>query len=312
MSSRGAVFSLIIARLLPYFLAGVAVKNDFKEKKYAWMEKWIHIGAYIPPLSYAIVAAVNGWFHQGYSFCTVIIFNGECAEDEDYRYPSCHSLYPYFIACVVIVIELLIATIAMIILLCSFKRITTERLGSYGMMRIVAKARTQRFNEVFRQSGLYMLSFWLCYVLWFAQSLVWILSSVMSLNLHIASLCLIACQGFVITVMYFFLQRKSQKEIRDIIPGHRPLANTNPETVSMIKANAARPPARTSLIGASTSRKDFSFNIFDGCPDADSPWAAYLNDDEMDETNVFTSEAEEEAGMRDDLSTSLLEDHERS
>ena len=29
------VFSLIIARLLPYFFAGVAVKNEFKEEKYA-------------------------------------------------------------------------------------------------------------------------------------------------------------------------------------------------------------------------------------------------------------------------------------
>ena len=50
-------------------------------------------------------------------------------------------------------------------------------------------------------------------------------------------------------------------------------------------------------------------NIFDGCSDEDSPWAAYLYGDEMDETNVFMSEAEEEAGMRNDLSTSLLEDH---
>jgi hypothetical protein len=32
------VILLIIAHLLPYFFAGVAVKNDFKEEKYAWME----------------------------------------------------------------------------------------------------------------------------------------------------------------------------------------------------------------------------------------------------------------------------------
>ena len=131
----------------------------------------------------------------------------------------------------------------------------------------------------------------------------------MSYNLFIASLCLFVCQGFVITVIYFALQRKSQKEIKDIIPGRRPLASTNSETVSVIRANAARTPVRISLIGASTSQKGFSLNIFDGCLDVDLPLAAYLNDNEMDNTNVFMSEADNEAGMRNDLSTSLLKDH---
>ena len=131
----------------------------------------------------------------------------------------------------------------------------------------------------------------------------------MSYILFIASLCLFACQDFVITVIYFALQRKPQKEIKDIIPDRRPLANTNPETVSVLRANAARTPARTSLIGASSSPKEFSFNIFDRCLDANSPCPTYLNDDEMDKTNVFMSKAGEKSGMRNDLSTSLLKDH---
>ncbi len=273
------------------------------------MEKWIHISAYLPPLSYAIVAAVNGWFRQSYAFCTVIKVADECVDD--YRDPSCHSIELYLMRSAIVFAELLIATIAMIILLCSFNRSMIERVGPSGGMNIVAKARTQRFNEVVRQSGLYMISCWLCYVPMCIQSLVWITSGMIYYNLAIVSLCLCSCQGIVITVIYFALQRKSKQEIKDIIPGRRPLANANHETVSMIRANAAaRPTTRSSLRGASTSRKEFSFNIFDGCPDEDSPWAAYfLYDYEMDddETNVFMSEAEGEAGMRNDLSTSLLE-----
>ena len=291
--------------LLIYFLTGVALKNDFKEEKYVWMEKWIHIGTYLPPLSYAIVAAVNGWFRQSYAYCVTVA--DECGDD--YRDPHCHSIELYYMKSAIVFTELLIATIAMIILLCSFKRIMKEHVGSSGRMNIVAKARTQRFKEVIRQSGLYMISCWLCYVLLCIQWLVWNATGRISYNVAIASLCLFACQGIVITVIYFALQRKSKQEIKDIIPGRRPLANANHETVSMIRANAAIPPSRSSLRGASTSRKEFSFNIFDGCPDEDSPWAAYLYDDEMDETNVSMSEAEEEAGMRNDLSTSLLEDH---
>lgn len=301
------VFANHSYHLLTYFLTVAASKNDFKEEKYAWMEKWIHIGAYLPPLSYAIVAEVNGWFRQSYAFCTVVKVADECVDD--YRDPSCHSIELYLMRSAIVFTELLIATIAMIILLCNFNRSMIERVGSSGGMNIVAKARTQRFNEVVRQSGLYMISCWLCYVPMCIQSLVWITSGMIYYNLAIVSLCLCACQGIVITVIYFALQRKSKQEIKEIIPGRGPLANANHETVSMIRANAARPTTRSSLRGASSSRKEFSFNIFDGCPDEDSPWAAYLYGDEMDETNVFMSEAEEEAGMRNDLSTSLLEDH---
>ena len=46
----------------------VAVKNNFQEEKYAWMEKWIHVEAYLLPVTLAIVAAVEGWINPGLSF----------------------------------------------------------------------------------------------------------------------------------------------------------------------------------------------------------------------------------------------------
>ena len=51
-------------------LALVSVKNNFKEEKYAWIEKWIHLGAYIPPLIFSIFATVRGWMKPGAFICS--------------------------------------------------------------------------------------------------------------------------------------------------------------------------------------------------------------------------------------------------
>ena len=51
-------------------LALVSVKNNFKEEQYAWMEKWIHLGAYVPPFIFVLVAAAHGWIKPGYGLCS--------------------------------------------------------------------------------------------------------------------------------------------------------------------------------------------------------------------------------------------------
>lgn len=46
----------------------VALKNNFDESKYSWMEKWIHIGAYLPPLALAITSLALGWIKPGLAY----------------------------------------------------------------------------------------------------------------------------------------------------------------------------------------------------------------------------------------------------
>jgi len=65
-------------------LALVSVKNNFKEEKYAWMEKWIHLGAYVPPLIFAIYATVKGWIKAGVALCT-FTFYIEVDPDKSHR-----------------------------------------------------------------------------------------------------------------------------------------------------------------------------------------------------------------------------------
>jgi hypothetical protein len=58
-------------------LALVSVKHNFKEEEYAWMEKWIHLLAYVPPLIFVIYAAVNDWLVPGLAYCTFYFLEDE-------------------------------------------------------------------------------------------------------------------------------------------------------------------------------------------------------------------------------------------
>lgn len=65
---------LLLLLFSHYFICfpDVALKNNFKEEKYRWMEKWIHVGAYLPPLTLAIIALVEDWISPGLAVCTMV------------------------------------------------------------------------------------------------------------------------------------------------------------------------------------------------------------------------------------------------
>jgi hypothetical protein len=55
-------------------LALVSVKHNFKEEKYVWMEKWIHLLAYVPPLIFVIYASISDWLVPGVAICSFRYF----------------------------------------------------------------------------------------------------------------------------------------------------------------------------------------------------------------------------------------------
>ena len=74
-TAQGFLFDLAYIAFPFYYasfsvLALVSVKNNFKEEKYAWMEKWIHLWAYAPPLIVVIYATVVGWMKPGAYICS--------------------------------------------------------------------------------------------------------------------------------------------------------------------------------------------------------------------------------------------------
>eukprot|EP00571_Detonula_confervacea_P010843 CAMPEP_0172301512 /NCGR_PEP_ID=MMETSP1058-20130122/3388_1 /TAXON_ID=83371 /ORGANISM="Detonula confervacea, Strain CCMP 353" /LENGTH=425 /DNA_ID=CAMNT_0013011655 /DNA_START=269 /DNA_END=1543 /DNA_ORIENTATION=- len=285
-------------------LAYLSVKSNFKEENYAWIEKWIHIGAYLLPLTVSIVAAVNGWINPGLSTCTLNI-PGKCGVTFD---PNCHHVKSsrlYGPLAAIVMIELLIGTVTIVFLLCTFEKIQKEVDGTIGMKRIVEKARKRRLKEVAVQTGLYIISFWFGYVPKLIETFARFTAEEINYELITFSNCIFAFQGFIILVIYFALQQKSRRESTCILPGPAAERDNAQETVSKIRANAAMP--RSPTWKGSLSR--FSFHIFDGTPEEDSPFAAYFDDDLEDSgLSETVSEQEENGPPENSLVTSLLAD----
>ncbi|KAL7535656.1 hypothetical protein ACHAXR_006638 [Thalassiosira sp. AJA248-18] len=265
-------FSLNFAILI-VFTPDVALKNNFKEENYAWMEKFIHIGAYLFPLILSIVASVNDWINPGLSFCTFVIPGDDCEEhidpDQDCRHKN-ESQIIYATASSIILAELTVGTLTIIYLLYKFETIQTDIDAAIGMRQIVEKARKRRLHDVGLQSGLYLLSFWLGYLPSLVEAIVWVITESLNYDLIVFANCIFGCQGFIIMVIYFALQNRSQR-VSTVLPGPM-LENL---TVSQIKASAAMPKKRASGM---SSRERFSFHIFDGTPAEDSPWLDYFED----------------------------------
>jgi len=301
---------IIFALAFPFYYASfsvfayVAFKNNFQEEKYVWIEKWIHIGAYLFPLTLAIAAVAKDWIHADVGICT-LVGPDDCVilDDTNCEYEGTMKIYgPIW---TIIFIELAVSTLSIIYLLCTFDGVQKDIDAAIGMKRILEKARTQRLKEVAWQTGLYLASFWIGYIPPTIEMIVHLHTGELNYYLHILSSCVFALQGFIILVIYFALQEKSGRGRARIMPAPEMAEGISQldhnMTVSRIRENAAK-PRRASM---RSSRSKFSFRIFDGTPAEDSPWLAYL-EDASEESGVITTVFEEEENGENDMVASLL------
>lgn len=280
----------------------VATKNNFTEEKYAWMEKWIHLGAYLLPLPVAIAAAVKDWLKPGLSHCAPIDKSGNGDDSMAFDVKQISICHIFFVT--IIATELLVGTCAILHLFWRFDKTQKEADAAIGMKRIVEKARKRRHLDVALQTGLYLVSFWFGYIPTIVESCLRHLSGKLNYELIIASDCMFASQGMVIMVIYFLLQRRSERARRETLinVGQGGIDTSTHETVSKIRANAAQPKR------ASRQMSMFSFHIFDGTPSEDSPWMQYFesgSEESLFETVVEDIDASV-APDDSDLATSLL------
>jgi hypothetical protein len=97
----------------------------------------------------------------------------------------------------------------------------------------------------------------------------------MPYGLDIFTNCLQAMHGFVLAGVYFTLPVLVARQQQ--LPALESKSNTRTErTVEDIRADAAREPLLDSEPAQGNKKKvSFIFNIFDGTPDEDSPWAKF-------------------------------------
>ncbi|KAL7499879.1 hypothetical protein ACHAWT_008727 [Skeletonema menzelii] len=278
-------------------LALVSVKNNFKEEKYAWMEKWIHIGAYVPPLMFAIFATVKGWMKPGAFICSFryyLMFSEESLP---------HQIWHSVLVGIQLA-ELLVATVTIGYLWFNFTKIQSSIDAATGMKKIKEEARQQRTRDVAIQSVLYLSSFWFMYLVNFVTMMLYHSSDDMPYNAQIVANIITGSQGIVLMGVYYGVKQSGYDKLPIRVHAH----DHRNETVSKIRANAANEAKKPRL----SILSPVSFRIFDGTPAEDSPWAAFLEDDiesfddneintQSSETDRFSSGAEE-----NDLTEGLL------
>ena len=107
-------------------------------------------------------------------------------------------------------------------------------------------------------------------------------------NLLILANSLIAFQGFVFTVVYFAIQwlgrPQSMEFIRRWSIKSKAAATGGQLTVPDIRSNAEKKSQQPSAHSTHENNESevgesFNFNIFDGSPDPDSPWARFIDQD---------------------------------
>ena len=298
---------MVFYMAFPFYYASIsvcaylAVKSNFDEEKYAWIEKWIHLGAYALPLSLAIASLAKGWYGPGLAFCilspNVSCDNYvECFGDDNNAF-DIHTPLEYLI-----LVELLVGTGTITVLLCKYEQMQRDIDEAVGYTRIVETARRRRLVEVAIQTGLYLFTFWFGYLPAIVESFVRYVADVLMYNLIIASHCIFAFQGALLLAIYLALSRINRRAPDARLTGATVASNET--TVSKIRANAER-RRRMSAISSVSNRSAFSFSIFDGTPAADSPWAQYLGDSEG---FGEVSETSTTSDLTSDLATRLISD----
>ncbi len=319
-TAQGFLFDLAYIAFPFYYasfsvLALVSVKNNFKEEKYAWMEKWIHLGAYVPPLIIVIYATVVGWMRPGAYICSFryYLFKERSIEHQIWHVSSfnwpisnilmSHSHLDLFSEMQIALLgvqlaELLVATVTISYLWINFTKIQSSIDAAIGMKRIKEEARQQRTRDVATQSALYLFSFWFMYLGHIVALMIYYFSDNdhVPYDAQIVANVITGSQGIVLLGVYYGVKQQGYDKLPIRVHAH----DHKNETVSRIRANAGRRRSRLSILSVT------SFRIFDGTPAEDSPWAAYLEDDieSFDDSEIntqFSSGAEENSDLTEGL-----------
>jgi len=280
--------SLILQALL-------GIQNNFREENYGWIEIPIHLVAYCIPCVYAIVIAVTENFNPVGTGCYYAKAPRGCESDPEVACQRGQDIKYFlnFVAFSTLFLYYIFPTSVVTVMCCWLKkkkRETSNNRGS-GMTIIRDKARKEMMQSVHRQISVYLLSFWFTTVLITIHTVYRMLTGVSIYNLNILGRCIYSLQGFVFMAVYFTLQKMGGEQKREDLsnPTSTSSERRHGLTVSEIRSNAQK---RSESHGeddtaADDLKESFNFNVFDGTPDPDSPWAKFIDQgDDSDDEDV--------------------------
>ncbi|KAL9188855.1 hypothetical protein ACHAXT_011345 [Thalassiosira profunda] len=284
--------AIMYVLVVPFYYASLslqaylAIKHNFREQKYKWVEKWIHVVAYTIPLALASTAAATENINPGGSGCTYSKAPRGCEGNPDVECTRGEDIdiVVYIFVFGQIALYFILPPIGAVAMYRVINKLQKEIEKSRGMQRIRASAKKQMWNCFAWQMGLYLLSFWGTFVLVLVHFVHRTISGTNNYNLNILANCIISLQGFVMAMVYFTLDRMGQRKRKRLAEGSLPENATSARsqtrrelTVDEIRSNARTKSEAES--SATDGEEDYTFNIFDGTPSPDSPWAKYIDQD---------------------------------
>ena len=271
----------------------LAIKSNFKQEKFQWIEKWVHAVAVITPLALCSVVTANESFNPRGTGCFIASSPYLCEKDasneECKRGGTLSDLFIGIFAFGNVILYLIVPLIAMLLIGLWIKRTIKEAENSVGMRQLLVSARKQMMQDVMKQIGLYLICFWLTYICPLANGVHEVIIGAPNVTLLIIGNCILSLQGAILTTVYFSLQRitSSSKRLAKLAPG---IANEKKRREDQLTVSKIRTTAETreeiiieESINEESENDHCAFFIFDGAPSDDSPWAKYLLDNDEDE-----------------------------
>eukprot|EP00956_Cyclotella_meneghiniana_P031454 scaffold82592_cov67-Cyclotella_meneghiniana.AAC.12 len=269
-------FQITLTLTIPVYYVSLSLqaymgfRNGFKEEKYVWIEKW---------------AAGKENINPAASMCRIAKAPVGCEDNPDVpcERGDLQKLIHLILALSLIFLYFIFPPAVTISMQCWIRKCKkrAEASSSTGWLKIKESARTDMMKNVTKQIS----SFWLTWILELVHvSYHTLTNKYVYGGVKIASNLIFYLQGCVYAIVYFQLERMAKPKVYTMTK--RNPNTTSQLTVEQIRANAERKQSSTLESEGSESDRskvDLTFNIFDGQPDPNSPWAKFIYDDSDDE-----------------------------
>jgi hypothetical protein len=274
-SAQGFLFQVFIFSVLCYysglsFYCFMAVRHSFDVCKYEWVEKWIHIGAYICPLFSASYLLGKDAFHPTIHTCFIASVPLGCGDNGPMpctKGPQNIGQLQWFFVGLPVIILMVGSTCMTFFVYLELRR---KNLGSRSEMMSAVK-----------QLALYLLALYWTFLPTCANAVL-----VVAMNRHIFVVTLISTiitklMGLWILLVFLqFRQVSSRRTTEETVGSGRE------DSLRMV--GAAEQNANEKKCWLRDSRETFS--IFDGT-NASKAWSEFVHDGDVDDQEEDESES---------------------
>jgi len=274
--------------------AYLGIKNNFQEENYRWIEYPVHCVAYSYACALISVIVATDNMNPGGTGCFYGKSPRGCESDPDVPCERGEDIgfYIYVVMFSQLFLYLLFPPSVILFMYWWIKRRGEESAKRFqgGMSNLRNILQKQIMQSIFRQISIYLCSFWFTWVFLVIHMVYKILSGNPAYNWNIFANCIFALQGFVYMLVYFALDRMGRPNAEHIVQQSTTANGSAPRrhrTVDDIRASVLRISENVSL-GSASKRisQSFDFNVFDGTPDENSPWAMFIDPDSDEEESV--------------------------